>query len=219
MNTTYRKISKHAFTILIILVCCLLVKSSYDIRQLKNKLYNARSDSKVYYDEAIKNQLKYEETRDVLDKSDDDLNRTRDQLATVKLSLDASAKREKAAKARASRSRHAEIKPRVVEHHVDVPHVQPLPTPSRKHLYGGRLYDITKYCPTGNLTASDKVPERGMVATLDRSIPFGTSVVIDGLGTYIVEDRIGYGSEFDIFTQSCSEADQFGREHRTVSIG
>lgn len=74
------------------------------------------------------------------------------------------------------------------------------------------------YCDTGSRTASGKWPEPGMVATMSRSIPFGTRVQIEGLGTYTVEDRIGHGSEFDIFTHSCGEADRFGRQHRRVTI-
>jgi 3D (Asp-Asp-Asp) domain-containing protein len=47
---------------------------------------------------------------------------------------------------------------------------------------------ITCYLATGNLTASGKVPKAGMIATSDRTIPFGTEIIIDG-ETYIVEDR------------------------------
>lgn len=82
---------------------------------------------------------------------------------------------------------------------------------------GGRVYDITMYCPTGNRTASGKWPRRGMVATISRAIPFGTVVHIEGLGDYVVEDRIGHGSDFDLFTPSCSEARAFGRKHRKVN--
>lgn len=57
-----------------------------------------------------------------------------------------------------------------------------------------------------------------MVATIRRDIPFGTVVTIDGLGKFTVEDRIGHGSEFDIFTHSCAEANNFGRQHRAVSF-
>lgn len=81
----------------------------------------------------------------------------------------------------------------------------------------GALHDITMYCDTGNRTASGKWPEPGMVATISRSIPFGTRVYIEGLGTFTVEDRIGHSSEFDIFTHSCAEARTFGRQHRRVS--
>ena len=74
------------------------------------------------------------------------------------------------------------------------------------------------YCDTGNRTASGKWPEPGMVATISRSIPFGTHLYIEGIGEFVVEDRIGHGSEFDIFTHSCAEANRFGRQHRHVTI-
>lgn len=81
----------------------------------------------------------------------------------------------------------------------------------------GRLHDITMYCDTGSRTASGKWPQPGMVATARRDIPFGTVITIDGLGKFTVEDRIGHGSEFDIFTHSCSDARNFGRHHLAVS--
>lgn len=73
------------------------------------------------------------------------------------------------------------------------------------------------YCATGNRTASGKWPQPGMVATLSRSIPFGTVVHIEGMGDYVVEDRIGHGSDFDIYTHSCKNARTFGRRHLRVS--
>lgn len=82
--------------------------------------------------------------------------------------------------------------------------------------YGG-VHDITMYCG-GGTTASGKPVREGMVATLDRSIPFGTVVQIEGMGSYVVEDRIGYGSEFDIYTSSCSHARDFGRHHLRVTF-
>ncbi len=63
---------------------------------------------------------------------------------------------------------------------------------------------ITCYKETGNLTASGKVTKNGMVAVSDRSIPFGTEIIIDGQ-TYIVEDRTAYW----VFTDF---------EHLTVDI-
>lgn len=73
------------------------------------------------------------------------------------------------------------------------------------------------YC-SGTTTASGKRVREGMVATLDRSIPFGTVVQIEGMGSYVVEDRIGHGSEFDIYTTSCGKANEFGRHHLLVSF-
>lgn len=60
-----------------------------------------------------------------------------------------------------------------------------------------------------------------MVAVLDRGIPFGTRVRIEGMGTYVVEDWIGHGSQFDIYDgrAGCeARAANFGRQHRQVWI-
>ena len=65
------------------------------------------------------------------------------------------------------------------------------------------LMRITEYGATGNLTASGKVPRVGMVATSDRSIPFGSKVEIEGR-TYSVEDRTNKRIEntIDIFSEN-----------------
>lgn len=132
---------------------------------------------------------------------------------------------------RASRSRSVTPTPATVTHvtrpqpvHKAVdkprhPHVAATRRAQVPASVGGRVYDITMYCDTGSRTASGKWPEPGMVATASRSIPFGTRIVIEGLGTYTVEDRIGHGSDFDLFTHSCSQARIFGRQHKKVSIG
>lgn len=147
----------------------------------------------------ITTQLKYEEARNETEHLKRDLNDANRRLA-------AAADREKrAAEVRASRSRAVAGSARTSE--------------QRKSASSDvSLHDITMYCPTGNTTASGMWPRRGMVATISRSIPFGTRVRIEGLGTFVVEDRIGHGSEFDIFTPSCSEANRFGRQHRRVTI-
>jgi 3D (Asp-Asp-Asp) domain-containing protein len=144
---------------------------------------------------------------------------TRDQLASVEKALAdrderlaQAAERERAAKVRASRSRASRTSTDVSERRKD------MGVPTSGELFAGGLRDITKYCPTGNTTASGKWPRVGMVATLSRSIPFGTHILIEGLGEFVVEDRIGHGSEFDIFTSSCAEARRFGRQHRRVTI-
>ena len=46
----------------------------------------------------------------------------------------------------------------------------------------------TCYLWTGNPMANGKYPEYGYVATSDRTIPFGTEIIIDG-ETFIVGDR------------------------------
>lgn len=148
------------------------------------------------HDKVLEIQIKYEEVRDEKQQLEAD-------LADREARLAAAAERERAAKVRASRSRTRFTRTSDGD--------------ARGSVDLG-VSDITMYCPTGNRTASDKWPRRGMVATISRSIPFGTRVLIDGLGTFTVEDRIGHGSEFDIFTPSCDEADRFGRQHRRVTL-
>lgn len=163
----------------------------------KYKTQLDQKDSQIF-----ERQLKYEEEKSIGERLGTELEDAQDRLAAAEA-------REKAARARASRSRSFGGS-RASEPRVGAPTVG--------SVLRGPLHDITMYCPTGNTTASGKWPRRGMVATMSRSIPFGSRVLIDGLGEFVVEDRIGHGSEFDIFTPSCSEADRFGRQHRRVTI-
>lgn len=158
---------------------------------------------------------KYLEVKNNYEGTVDQLNGLEKTNADLTQRLYEAYKRERAAKVRASRSRvHGSTESRSAGSR------DANTSDSTKRANSSYLgvRDITMYCPTGNRTASGKWPTVGMVATLSRSIPFGTHIRIDGLGEYVVEDRIGHGSEFDIFTPSCSEADRFGREHRVVTI-
>jgi hypothetical protein len=80
---------------------------------------------------------------------------------------------------------------------------------------------ITCYAPTGNLTASGKVPKNGMIAVSDRTIKFGTQIIIDGL-TYTVEDRTAQwvheekGFTIDIYKDDCDMS--FGADKKLVFI-
>ncbi len=66
---------------------------------------------------------------------------------------------------------------------------------------------VTKYCSTGNRTASGVWPAIGQAATLNRGIPFGTVLRVVGQlttgrhidQTFIVTDRIGHGSQLDLY--------------------
>lgn len=82
--------------------------------------------------------------------------------------------------------------------------------------------DITEYCATGSRNAAGRWPQIGDVAVLDRSIPFGTRVHIEGLGDYVVEDWVGYGTDFDIYAGGGGDceahASAFGRHHLRVYI-
>lgn len=77
------------------------------------------------------------------------------------------------------------------------------------------VLDATAYCYTGSRTASGVWPEPGMVATL-QPIPFGTRLRLAGIGVYTVTDRIGWGSDVDVYFPSCADARAFGRHHVTV---
>lgn len=165
----------------------------YKHQMIEKNAQLSQKDSQIY-----ERQLKYEEEKSVKDRLGRELVDAQNRLAEA-------AERERARGVRASRSRNGSASSRT--------------TVKRSSSLGyGSVHDITMYCPTGNRTASGKVPSRGMVATISRSIPFGTRIYIDGLGEFTVEDRIGHGSEFDIFTPSCGEARRFGRKHLRVTI-
>ena len=51
------------------------------------------------------------------------------------------------------------------------------------------------------------------VLVLQDQYPFGTRIQLDGLGTYVVEDRGGaiHGNRIDLFMNSHAAANNFGR--------
>lgn len=55
----------------------------------------------------------------------------------------------------------------------------------------------TMYCATGHRTASGVWPEVGMAA--GNRWPFGTQLDVPGVGVVTITDRIGSGSDLDIF--------------------
>lgn len=82
----------------------------------------------------------------------------------------------------------------------------------------------TCYLATGNLTASGKVPKAGMVATSDRTIPFGTKIEIDGK-EYVVEDRTNKRFMYfetptiDIFWEGSRESClEYGVKYKNIII-
>ena len=83
---------------------------------------------------------------------------------------------------------------------------------------------ITKYAWTRNKMANGEWPHIGAIATSDRSIPFGTQVVINGK-TYEVKDRTAlwvhtkHGLTFDIYSEdSINEMLKFGDPEIAVII-
>lgn len=78
-----------------------------------------------------------------------------------------------------------------------------------------QIMDVTAYCDHGQM-ASGKYVYSGAVA--NNKYPFGTKLEIKGYGKYIVEDRIGWGSELDIYMPNCNKAKQFGRKKLKVRV-
>lgn len=103
------------------------------------------------------------------------------------------------------------------------PVARPVATPTRASRSDSRLdrldwrgprLDVTAYCPTGHRTASGAWPRPGMAA--GNRWPFGTVLDVEGVGRVVVTDRIGHGSELDLYMPSCAAAIRFGRRHLRV---
>ena len=89
------------------------------------------------------------------------------------------------------------------------------------------VYKITAYCPckkccgkSDGITASGEKAVEGITVAMDKSIPFGTKIYIDGVGERIVQDRGGAikGNRIDLYFDSHEEALNFGRQTRKVTI-
>lgn len=82
-----------------------------------------------------------------------------------------------------------------------------------------RWLDVTMYCRTGNRTASGAWPRVGDVAVYDRTVRFGTRVLVAG-NVYTVADWIGHGSDIDIYGGDDAGCEQraltWGRQHLRV---
>jgi len=95
------------------------------------------------------------------------------------------------------------------------------------------VWRITAYCgcskccgkwSDGHFASGRKVYVGGVACNW---LPFGTKVIIDGLGTYTVEDRGAksyFGSKsnhikhLDVYFDSHEDAKQFGNQYRSVEI-
>ena len=93
---------------------------------------------------------------------------------------------------------------------------------TQSHRTTSHRWSVTAYCATGNRTASGAWPRIGMAATLDRSIPFGTRLSVPGVGVVTVTDRIGHGSDLDLYLgtgTACENAARaWGRRRLTVEV-
>lgn len=88
-------------------------------------------------------------------------------------------------------------------------------------------YIITAYCPcvkccgkTDGITASGEKAIQGVTVAMNKTIPFGTKIYIDGIGERIVQDRGGAikGNKIDLYFDSHEKALEFGRQTKQVTI-
>jgi 3D (Asp-Asp-Asp) domain-containing protein len=86
---------------------------------------------------------------------------------------------------------------------------------------------ITAYChcakccgKTDGITASSVKAVEGVTVAMDKSIPFGTKIYIDGVGERIVQDRGGAitGNRIDLYFNEHQSALNFGRQTKQVTI-
>lgn len=102
------------------------------------------------------------------------------------------------------------------------PRVQDTPAPApvrapRSAVRGSRVVSSTAYCLTSD-NAAQRRPRDGDVAM--NGVALGSRWhVVDGPfagRTLVVADRIGHGSQFDIWMASCDAARDYGRRRITV---
>lgn len=70
------------------------------------------------------------------------------------------------------------------------------------------------------ITASGKKVKENHTIACPREFPFGTKIRIDGMGTYVCEDRGGAikGNKIDIYMETKSEAFAFGRRNLPAEV-
>lgn len=82
-------------------------------------------------------------------------------------------------------------------------------------------FEVTAYCggkccngKWAGQTASGATPCEGRTCAAGKQYSFGTKIQLDGLGTFVVEDRGGAitGNRIDIFMNDHNRANQFGRK-------
>ena len=83
-------------------------------------------------------------------------------------------------------------------------------------------FNVSAYCGCkqcsegwGTQTASGATPVQGVTIAAGPQYPFGTKIHLEGLGTYIVQDRGGAikGNKIDIYFNSHSKCNNFGRQY------
>lgn len=95
------------------------------------------------------------------------------------------------------------------------PVTEPAPAPAPARSTGNTMtVAATGYCG-GGTTASGQGAHEGGVAM--NAAPLGSTWrVVSSGATYTVNDRIGHGSDFDIYFSDCGAANAFGRQTLTI---
>lgn len=79
---------------------------------------------------------------------------------------------------------------------------------------------VTAYCQDNHRTASGVWPRRGMAA--GNRWPFGTRLRVPGWGVVTITDRIGWGSDLDLFAGTDAGCDRravtWGRRQLRVAV-
>jgi len=79
-------------------------------------------------------------------------------------------------------------------------------------------YELTAYEWTGNTCANGNYPTTGYTVACN-SLPLGTTIYIEGYGTYVVEDTGGMGGGVvDIYMGDVDTCIQFGRQGANIYI-
>jgi 3D (Asp-Asp-Asp) domain-containing protein len=79
----------------------------------------------------------------------------------------------------------------------------------------GTSLSVTAYCLTGRMADGQRVHPG---AAAGNRWPFGTRLSVPGWGVVTVEDRIGHGSDLDLWTPSCAAARSWGRRRLVVEV-
>mgnify|MGYP001213343203 FL=1 len=81
--------------------------------------------------------------------------------------------------------------------------------------------EATYYTHTGNLTSRGTYPREGRTIAVDPDIiPYGSELIIDGVGGYVAEDCGGdiQGNRIDIFLDSEEACYEAGRRNVNVEV-
>lgn len=99
-----------------------------------------------------------------------------------------------------------------------VPETEYIPTPEPSYPsseYVG-TYTITAYTWTGSTMANGEYPYVGCVASCD--FPLGTTICIEGVGTFVVNDVCPTSGVIDVYMNTYDECINFGCFQANVSI-